>query len=138
MTGDNRIWNEKMGVKETVRKAPFIEKESLPEVMVVQLKRFKHNVTWDGRCESQKVNTKVEFETQLDLSEFVLAQHNEYEAAPVEAGSVVYDLQGVIVHSGQTVHSGHYYAFLFDASKAAWFRLDDEVMCFAEVVCLLR
>jgi hypothetical protein len=112
MTGDNRIWNEKTQSKETVWKAPFIEETSLPEVLVVQLKRFKYNMTWDGRMEPHKLNTKVEFGNVLDLSGYVRRQKDEIDACAVEDGSHIYDLQGLVVHSGQTVHSGHYYSFI--------------------------
>jgi ubiquitin C-terminal hydrolase len=112
MTGDNRIWNEKTQSKETVWKAPFIEETSLPEVLVVQLKRFKYNMTWDGRMEPHKLNTKVEFGNVLDLSGYVRRQKDEIDAVAVEDGSHIYDLQGLVVHSGQTVHSGHYYSFI--------------------------
>ena len=112
MTGDNRIWNEKTQSKETVWKAPFIEETSLPDVLVVQLKRFKYNMTWDGRMEPHKLNTKVEFGNVLDLSGYVRRQKDEYDACAVENGSHIYDLQGLVVHSGQTVHSGHYYSFI--------------------------
>ena len=74
MSGDNRIWNESTKEKETVWKRPFIERTSLPLVLAIQLKRFKHNITWDGRFETLKLNTKVDFDLTLDLSDFVAAQ----------------------------------------------------------------
>jgi hypothetical protein len=112
MTGDNRVWNEKTQSKETVWKAPFIEESSLPEVLVVQLKRFKYNMTWDGRMEPHKLNTKVEFGDALDLSDYVRRQNDDVHATAAEHGMHVYELQGLVVHSGQTIHSGHYYSFI--------------------------
>ena len=112
MTGDNRIWNEQTQAKETVWKAPFIEETSLPEVLVVQLKRFKINMTWDGRVETLKLNTKVEFGDTLDLSDYVRHQKDEFDAVEVTKGAHVYELQGIVVHSGQSVNSGHYYSFI--------------------------
>ena len=105
MTGDNRIWNEQTQAKETVWKAPFIEETSLPEVLVVQLKRFKINMTWDGRVETLKLNTKVEFGDTLDLSDYVRHQKDEFDAVEVTKGAHVYELQGIVVHSGQSVNS---------------------------------
>jgi len=109
---DNRIWNEQTQAKETVWKAPFIEETSLPEVLVVQLKRFKINMTWDGRVETLKLNTKVEFGDTLNLSEYVRRQKDEFDAVEVANGAHVYELQGIVVHSGQSVNSGHYYSFI--------------------------
>ena len=93
-------------------KAPFIEETSLPEVLVVQLKRFKINMTWDGRVETLKLNTKVEFGDTLNLSEYVRRQKDEFDAVEVANGAHVYELQGIVVHSGQSVNSGHYYSFI--------------------------
>ena len=150
MTGDNRIWNEMTQSKETVWKAPFIEETSLPVVLVVQLKRFKYNMTWDGRMEPHKLNTRVEFGNTLDLSDYVRRQTTEFEATAVKPGDHMYDLQGLVVHSGQTVHSGHYYSFInyHDptevvqrdvngisgtsgkswAKRGQWYKLDDDVV----------
>ncbi|KAJ1489882.1 hypothetical protein T484DRAFT_1885078, partial [Baffinella frigidus] len=125
MTGDNRIWNEATQAKETVWKQPFIERASLPEVLAVQLKRFKHSQRWDGSIEAQKLNCKVEFPEQLDVSAFVGAQTDPYEAVAAPPGSDLYELQGVIVHSGQTIHSGHYYSFVHHPTKG-WFKIDDD------------
>jgi hypothetical protein len=97
-------------------------------VLAVQLKRFKHNITWDGRFESQKLNTKVEFGTRLDLSDYVGHQCDEFSALQAPAGRHVYELQGVVVHSGQTIHSGHYYSFIRDPATGAWHRLDDDAV----------
>ena len=121
MTGDNRVWNEKTQSKETVWKAPFIEESSLPEVLVVQLKRFKYNMTWDGRMEPHKLNTKVDFSDVLDLSDYVRRQKDDVNATASETGAHIYELQGLVVHSGQTIHSGHYYSFIkwHDAAESA-------------------
>ena len=112
MTGDNRVWNEETQCKETVWKAPFVEETSLPEMLVVQLKRFKYNMTYDGRMEPHKLNTKVEFGNTLDMSHYVRRQINDFDARLVAAGTHIYELQGLVVHSGQTIHSGHYYSFI--------------------------
>lgn len=98
------------------------------QVLAVQLKRFKHNITWDGRFESQKLNTKVEFGTRIDISQYVGRQCDEFEARPATAGAHVYELQGVVVHSGQTIHSGHYYSFIREPSMGTWHRVDDDAV----------
>ena len=129
MTGDNRIWNEATQSKETVWKQPFIEHKSLPEVLAIQLKRFKHTQLWDGSIQAQKLNTKVAYPLQLDVSDFVCTQTDDFSATPAPQGSELYELQGVIVHSGQTIHSGHYYSFVRrPGPEGGWFKIDDDVV----------
>lgn len=98
------------------------------QVLAVQLKRFKHNITWDGRFESQKLNTKVEFGTRIDISQYVGRQCGDFEARSAAAGAHVYELQGVVVHSGQTIHSGHYYSFIREPVTGTWHRVDDDAV----------
>lgn len=58
---------------------------------------------------------QVDFETELDLGPFM--SNRRGPAQP-------YSLYGVLVHSGHSVHSGHYYAFV-KAPNGLWHQLDD-------------
>jgi uncharacterized UBP type Zn finger protein len=53
----------------------------------------------------------------LNSSLYHLEQTDPYEAVAAPPGSDLYELQGVIVHSGQTIHSGHYYSFVHHPTK---------------------
>ena len=65
-------------------------------VLVLHLKRFS-----PFGMSFEKINKPIEFELVLEL--------------PCSEGGnsrVVYDLVGVVVHHGGSVHSGHYVAFV--------------------------
>ncbi|KAK9114468.1 hypothetical protein Syun_021265 [Stephania yunnanensis] len=84
----------------TVHKAPY--------VLSIHLKRF-------GSHTGQKIGKSVQFSPTLDLKPFV---SGSYE------GNLKYTLYGVLVHSGWSTHSGHYYCFV-RTSSGMWHCLDD-------------
>merc|ERR1719305_2240023 len=61
-----------------------------------------------------KLNTKFEFNRQLDLSSF----------AP---GAGRYILHAVVVHSGD-VNSGHYYVHIRPDLDSGWYKFDDDTV----------
>ncbi len=58
---------------------------------------------------------QVDFHTELDLGPFMSNRRGPPQP---------YSLYGVLVHSGHSVHSGHYYAFV-KAPNGLWHQLDD-------------
>ncbi len=58
---------------------------------------------------------QVDFDTELDLGPFMSNRRGPPQP---------YSLYGVLVHSGHSVHSGHYYAFV-KAPNGLWHQLDD-------------
>ncbi|TKY54703.1 Ubiquitin carboxyl-terminal hydrolase 23 [Spatholobus suberectus] len=85
----------------TIHKAPY--------VLTIHLKRF--HVHDPG----QKIKKKVQFGYALDLKPFVSGSYD---------GDVKYSLYGVLVHSGSSTHSGHYYCYV-RTSNNMWYTLDD-------------
>ncbi|KAL3153836.1 hypothetical protein ABBQ32_013412 [Trebouxia sp. C0010 RCD-2024] len=95
--------------KKKVRAAKCMTIDQAPAVLVVQLKRFEFSMF------GHKINKKVDFETELDLAPFMSNRRG---------ASQPYSLYGVLVHSGHSVHSGHYFAFV-KAPNGLWHQLDD-------------
>jgi hypothetical protein len=60
-------------------------------------------------------SVQVDFEPQLDLSPFMALRPKEPH---------IYDLYGVLVHVGHSMHSGHYFCFV-KAANGHWFLCDD-------------
>ncbi|XP_054806372.1 ubiquitin carboxyl-terminal hydrolase 23 [Prosopis cineraria] len=85
----------------TIHKAPY--------VLTIHLKRF---YAYDP---GQKIKKRVQFGCALDLKPFV---SGSYE------GDLMYSLYGVLVHSGSSTHSGHYYCYVRTANNM-WYTLDD-------------
>ncbi|KAA6426489.1 MAG: ubiquitin carboxyl-terminal hydrolase 23-like, partial [Trebouxia sp. A1-2] len=95
--------------KQKVRAAKCMTIDKAPAVLVVQLKRFEFSMF------GHKINKKVDFDTELDLGPFMSNRRGPPQP---------YSLYGVLVHSGHSVHSGHYYAFV-KAPNGLWHQLDD-------------
>jgi ubiquitin carboxyl-terminal hydrolase 36/42 len=64
----------------------------LPPVLVLHLKRFSHGFG------TGKISKHVRFEQSIEI--------------PSKQGKIAYDLNGIIVHRGGSLHSGHYVAFV--------------------------
>ncbi|KAF9901449.1 hypothetical protein EC991_006097 [Linnemannia zychae] len=79
-----------------------------PNVLCVHLKRF----TFTG----QKINRHVSFEPTLQLNSF-MSKNKEH-------GALTYNLYAVLVHSGGSCHSGHYYCFV-KSSNGIWYSMND-------------
>jgi ubiquitin carboxyl-terminal hydrolase 36/42 len=84
--------------------------ETAPSVLVIQLKRFEFSMS--GR----KISKQVEFDPVLDLSPYM----SHRPATPA-----IYDLYGVLVHQGHSMHSGHYFCFVKGGANGDWHKFDD-------------
>ncbi|XP_028760870.1 ubiquitin carboxyl-terminal hydrolase 23 [Neltuma alba] len=85
----------------TIHKAPY--------VLTIHLKRFY------AHDPGQKIKKRVQFGCALDLKPFVSGSYD---------GDLTYSLYGVLVHSGSSTHSGHYYCYVRTANNM-WYTLDD-------------
>lgn len=118
MDGDNKYRADGFEELQEARKgANFL---ALPPVLQLHLKRFEYDYARDSLV---KINDRYEFDTEIDLSQFVEGS---------EPGTDVYLLHSVLVHIGD-VNGGHYHAFIRphlekgegqDPDK--WLMFDDE------------
>ena len=117
------------GTDVEAKKQTFIDK--LPEVLLIQLKRFSfiNNTDTDnsmtnynaysGRIE--KVRKKIAYEHEMvipadSVSSPTLKQHEENRR---------YGLSGVIYHHGMSSDGGHYTADVYHKTNDQWYRIDD-------------
>mgnify|MGYP001343833626 CR=1 FL=1 len=105
LDGDNKILNDKTDKKEEAEKN--IRFWSLPEVLVVTIKRFDNN----GRKNQQMVDFPLE---NLDMREHIVGYDKD---------SYIYDLYGICNHSGGTA-GGHYTAYVKNANDK-WYHFND-------------
>lgn len=85
-----------------------------PAVLVIHLKRFTYgNMTG-------KISRNIIFEESLDVQ-----TTDEDVSTPNKTAK--YNLSGVVVHHGSSVHSGHYIAYVKSASEQ-WHLMDDSVV----------
>lgn len=108
LDGENGIYNEETKEKEAVEKV--IAFWSLPDILVMDIKRFNHT--------NSKNNILVDFPIDnLDLSGYVIGYNRS---------SYVYNLYGVCNHMGG-VNGGHYTCFVKN-DKGKWYHYDDDVV----------
>ncbi|XP_009791289.1 uncharacterized protein [Nicotiana sylvestris] len=86
--------------------------DKAPSVAAFHLKRFEN----DGSF-VEKVDKHVSFPLELDLLPYT--DNNQ-----INNGEMKYDLYAVIVHSGFSSCSGHYYSFIRSAPDE-WYKFDD-------------
>ncbi len=91
----------------------YTELRKLPRLLNLQLLRF--HFSEDGR--SKKINTFVSFPSRLDMNEHMPARYRKAEYAG-------YSLFAVLVHEGQSAHSGHYITFI--KREGVWYKFNDE------------
>jgi len=85
-----------------------------PLALTIHLKRFTYNWRRGGM---DKISKHIEFPERLDISPF-MSQNTRKTAKP-------YHLYGALVHMGGGCHSGHYYAYVKNAS-GKWYCMDDD------------
>ncbi|KAI9223238.1 hypothetical protein BC828DRAFT_340771, partial [Blastocladiella britannica] len=93
---------------------------TLPTNLVLHLKRFDFSLI---TFERQKVNDRFEFPRELDMAEFMAPR----DTTIVDDGGTVYDLNGVLVHTG-TSDTGHYYSYICDQATGSWHQFNDSMV----------
>lgn len=90
---------------------------SLPEVLIIHLKRFSFSRSW-----RDKIDTLVEFPVEgLDMSDYV---HNPEQK---KQECLTYNLIGVANHFGG-LGGGHYTAYAKNAPLNSWYSFDDALV----------
>jgi len=101
----------------------------LPEVLVIQLKRFEFDLR---KMSNVKLNDRLEFPVELDMEPYTVeglarreGQEEIGEALHHPREHYLYELRGIVVHTG-TADSGHYYSFVKERTGAGgWFEFND-------------
>lgn len=108
LDGDNKYHCSKCKTKVKALKQFTIDQA--PPILTVQLKRFSSSGGFGG-----KIDKKVHFDSNLDLRPFVNGCEDE---------EIKYALYAVLVHSGWSTHSGHYYCYVHTGMDT-WHLMDD-------------
>lgn len=112
MEGENKYFAEGYGLQDAKKGVIF---ESFPQVLHLQLKRFEYDINRDAMM---KVNDRYEFPEIFNASPYLSNSADKTE-------SYVYQLHGVLVHSGD-FNAGHYYAFLKPTADGHFYKFDDD------------
>ncbi|KAG2508687.1 hypothetical protein JM18_008733 [Phytophthora kernoviae] len=130
LEGENAYFCERVQRKVSATKRVCIKR--LPQTLVCHLKRFEFDYS---TMEKMKINDYLEFPTELDMYPYTseaLASTDKikHNGANHQDKSIMYDLVGVVVHSG-TSDTGHYYSFIKDRRETKdqrWLEFNDEVV----------
>ncbi|MCO5581569.1 hypothetical protein L7F22_035457 [Adiantum nelumboides] len=89
-----------------------------PQVLVVQLKRYKASEFFP-----LKVERDIKYEASLDLTPFA---KQAFVGTPGQESEWTYTLYAILVHSGWSTSSGHYYCFV-QTSPGVWHCMNDSL-----------
>ncbi|KAI5074420.1 hypothetical protein GOP47_0010381 [Adiantum capillus-veneris] len=105
--------------KQAVSRSKQLSFSKSPQVLVVQLKRYKASEFFPT-----KIERDIKYETSLDLTPFV---SQEGAGALIQESDWNYNLYAVLVHSGWSTSSGHYYCFV-QTSPGMWHCMNDSLV----------
>lgn len=114
LEGSNQFFCNTCQSKQNVVR--FVKLKKLPPYLNLQLLRF----VFDRQKGRRKLNSFIKFPETLSLSKYF--DLNESEVAD----NSDYDLCAVLMHRGQSAHSGHYIAQIKDRITEDWFKFNDE------------
>ena len=97
--------------------------ETLPQVLIIHLKRFQY----DNTGGTQKIWKKVGYPLDLEIPKEVFPQHKR--AGLLAHGALPkYRLIGVVYHHGKNASGGHYTVDVRRQDGREWIRLDDTII----------
>ena len=97
--------------------------ETLPQVLILHLKRFQY----DNTGGTQKIWKKVGYPLDLEIPKEVFPQHKR-GGLLAHGGLPKYRLIGVVYHHGKNASGGHYTVDVRRQDGREWIRLDDTVI----------
>ena len=88
--------------------------ETLPKILIIHLKRFKHISINNNQTMQKKLNYAINIPSEIKL-DFMMKNKSD---------SVLYSLFAIIVHVVSGNEYGHYFCLIKTCGK--WFKFDDE------------
>ncbi|EKX54537.1 hypothetical protein GUITHDRAFT_63537, partial [Guillardia theta CCMP2712] len=113
-------------VKRAFWENSFLDRSSLSDTLVLNLKRFTVQSQGGGNV---KINDFLSFPQVIDLAPITrpVSETRSLDAPAPSSTSddpLLYGLVGIIVHKGEATH-GHYYSLVKHAT-GVWYKVDDE------------
>ena len=121
LDGDNKYYCDEY--KRKIKVSKRITIKSLPNTVVISLKRFECNLT--------KLNDYCEFPERLNFFKWSCEGRGELSDS-FSSSKYDYHLVGVLIHSG-TAQTGHYFSYIKERSPASpnygyWFEFNDTMV----------
>ena len=134
LDGDNQYYVEKYKKKLPIRKSSSLK--ILGNQVIVHLKRFEFDfVTFTNK----KLNDYLEFPFEINFKKWTraylrtsdpnlnpeLLNITDKEKENLEEENMNYVLTGILIHSGSSLQSGHYYSLIIDQESGKWYQFND-------------
>lgn len=103
--------------------------KDIPNHLIFHLKRFDYDLRNFMR---RKINDYFAFPHTIDMRPYTQEALNKKDKAETDESSDVFELVGVLVHTG-TAESGHYYSYIRErptepAASPSWLEFNDDVV----------
>ncbi len=90
------------------------ESQSAPDHLIFTLNRFIYKTSSTGVIENVKIMDQLEYPSEISIDTW---------SANKELIVEKYELISIIVHSGSSIHHGHYYSYIKNPGNASFFIL---------------
>ena len=130
LEGENKYFVDKYNKKISISKRCSIKKMS--NTVIIHLKRFEFDYY---TFTNNKLNDYLQFPKEINFKKWTKAflnvnTKNESKITEEEKENLIenkleYQLTGILVHSGSTLASGHYYSFIMNQENGEWYKFDD-------------
>ena len=137
LDGENQYYVEKYKKKLSIRKSSSLKK--LGNQIIIHLKRFEFDfVTFTNK----KLNDYLVFPKEINFKKWTraylrsrdpnlkpeLLNITEEENENLVEEKMNYVLTGILIHSGSSLQSGHYYSLIMDQESGKWYQFNDNVI----------
>ena len=129
LDGDNKYFIEKYNKKISISKRASIK--TLTDNIIIYLKRFEFDYE---TFLLKKLNDYLNFPKEINFMKWTRMNLNENkkdfnfdeeEKNNLNKENLDYVLTGILVHSGTSLESGHYYSLIMNQENEKWFKFDD-------------
>ena len=137
LDGDNQYYVEKYKKKLSIRKSSSLKK--LGNQIIIHLKRFEFDfVTFTNK----KLNDYLVFPNEINFKKWTraylrsddpnlnqdLLKITDEEKENLIDENMNYVLTGILIHSGSSLQSGHYYSLIMDQESGNWYQFNDNII----------
>jgi hypothetical protein len=137
LDGENQYYVEKYKKKLSIRKSSSLKK--LGNQIIIHLKRFEFDfVTFTNK----KLNDYLVFPKEINFKKWTRAYQRsrdpnlkpellnitEEEKENLIEEKMNYVLTGILIHSGSSLQSGHYYSLIMDQESGKWYQFNDNII----------
>ena len=137
LDGDNQYFVEKYNKKISIKKRTSIKK--IGNQIIIHLKRFEFDYM---TFQNKKLNDYLKFPLTINLKKWTRAFIRTNEVNNNDENNIIseeekenlnnekmnYELTGILIHSGASLQSGHYYSFIKDQESGKWYKFNDSTI----------